>query len=99
MLGCVIVMFLIGLPRLILAAVWLLTGWFGAAYETWIWPILGWFFMPYTTAAYMAAMLHNEHQLTGGWAVLVVVAVLFDLGAAGSSGRVSVRTRAAARRR
>jgi hypothetical protein len=45
--------------------------------------------MPYTTLAYMAAMLNNDGNVSGGWIVLVVVAVLFDLG--GQSNTVSNR--------
>ena len=40
---------------------------------------MGFFLMPYTTLAYMAAML-NAHGVTGGWLVLVIVAVMVDLG-------------------
>jgi hypothetical protein len=43
--------------------------------------------MPYTTLAYMAAMLNNNHNLSGGWVVLVIVAVFFDLGGQGKSGQ------------
>jgi hypothetical protein len=43
--------------------------------------------MPYTTLAYMAAMLNNHGELSGAWIVLVVVAVFFDLGGQGRSAR------------
>ncbi len=52
-----------------------------------LWPLLGFLFMPYTTLAYMAAMLNNHHELSGAWIVLVVVAVFFDLGGQGHSSR------------
>jgi len=35
--------------------------------------------MPYTTLAYMAAMLRNDHSLSGWWILLFVLAVLADL--------------------
>ncbi len=95
MIGCLVVMVLLGLPRLILALVWLLTPWFDLAYETALWPLLGWLFMPYTTGAYMAAMLHNDYELSGGWIVLVVLAALFDLGAYGMGPLAKRRRRRA----
>lgn len=76
---CLIVIGLF-LPRVALALIWLLTNWFAAAYETWLWPILGFFFMPYTTLAYMGAMLNNNKMVNGLWLVVVVIAVLADLG-------------------
>ena len=66
----------------------ILTDWFSQAYETTIWPLLGWFFMPFTTLAYMAAMLNNDHQVSGGWIILMFFAILFDLG-----GNISVKVK------
>jgi hypothetical protein len=63
------------------------TNWFSAAFNTVLWPLLGFVFMPYTTLAYMAAMLNNNHAVSGGWLVLVIVAVLVDLGGQGHSAR------------
>jgi hypothetical protein len=76
---CIIVLLAMLTPRLVMFFIWLLTNWFQQAYGTWVWPLLGFFLMPYTTLAYMAAML-NAHGVTGGWLVLVIVAVLVDLG-------------------
>jgi len=84
--GCMLTLLAILLPRAVLVAIWLTTDWFAMAYETWFWPVAGWIFMPYTTAAYMAAMLRNEGHVSGGWLALVVVAVLADLGSHGSGG-------------
>jgi hypothetical protein len=50
--------------------------------------------MPYTTLAYMAAMLNNHHNVNGGWLVLVVIAVFVDLGGQGGSARGRRRLRA-----
>ena len=66
-------------PRVVLALIAIFTTWFHAAFNTPIWPILGFIFMPYTTLAYMAAMLNNNHSVSGGWLVLVIIAVLVDL--------------------
>lgn len=77
---CIVVFLALLAPRLVMFFIWLLTDWFAHAYNSAIWPLLGFFFMPYTTLAYMAAMLNNAHNVSGGWLVLLVVAVMVDLG-------------------
>jgi len=79
-MGCVYFVIALIAPRVLLFLIFLLTGWFQRAFNTWLWPIVGFLFMPYATLAYMAAMLNNAHQLTGGWLALFVVGVLVDLG-------------------
>jgi hypothetical protein len=92
MCGCILALFVLAMPRLVLAVIWLVTGWFDQAFNGAVaLPLLGWFFMPYTTAAYMAAMLNNNHEMSAGWLVLTIVAVVVDLGAY-RSGQTSVRT-------
>jgi len=80
-MGCLLPIVAVLMPRLVMFFIFLLTNWFNMAYQTVIWPLLGFFFMPYTTLAYMGAMLNNNHELSGGWLVLVIVAVICDLGA------------------
>jgi len=84
-MGCILPIFALFVPRLLMVFIWLLTSWFGETYETKLYPFLGWLFMPYTTLAYMTAMLQNNHELNGGWIVLLIVAVMFDLGGQSSS--------------
>jgi len=84
MWGCGTIAALFFLPRLTLFIVWLATNWFDRAYDSTIWPLLGFFFMPYTTAAFMGAMLHVG-DVSGGWLVAVIIAVFFDLGGSGLS--------------
>lgn len=86
-MGCLLPVIAVFVPRLVMFFIFLLTNWFGSAYQTVIWPLLGFLFMPYTTLAYMAAMLNNNHNLSGGWIILVIVAVVFDLGGQGNSGK------------
>ncbi len=89
---CVIAVVALLLPRVAMFFMWLLTNWFEAAFQTWVWPLLGFFFMPYTTLAYMAAML-NAGQVSGGWLVLVVIAAIVDAGHWGGGGRIWHRRR------
>ena len=80
-MGCVLALIAIPLPRLVMAFIFLLTNWLALAFQTILWPILGFLFMPYTTLAYMAAMLNNNHRVDGLWLILLIIAILFDLSA------------------
>ena len=91
-MGCLLVLIALAVPRLLMVFVLLLTGWFGQAFESRLWPILGFVFMPYTTLAYMGAMLSRSHALDGGWLALFIVAVLVDAGHWGG-GRLASRRR------
>ena len=73
--------------------VWLLTDWFGRAFDGTVWPLLGFLLMPYTTLAYMAAMLKGDGSLSGGWLLLVVVAVVVDVAHCGKGGKEVRRRR------
>jgi hypothetical protein len=73
------------MPRLALALVFVFSNYLGRAYDTVLWPILGFLFMPLTTLAYAWAVNTNE-TVTGIYLVVVVIAVLIDLGLVGGSG-------------
>jgi hypothetical protein len=91
---CLLVVLAMLMPRGLLLFLWILTDWVAAAYQTWYWPLLGLLFAPYTTLAYMAAMLNNNHTVSGWWLALVVLAVLTDLGVwSGGKGSKSRRRR------
>jgi hypothetical protein len=90
---CLIVIFAVFFPRVVMIAIAIFTNWFGAAFNTALWPVLGFLLMPYTTLAYMAAMLNNHHNASGGWLALVIVAALVDLGGQGGSVRRRRRCR------
>lgn len=78
-------------PRLVMLILLALTGWFGRAFETWYWPLLGFVFMPYTTLAYLISMIYNANELSGGYIVLIVIAVFLDLGMHSDSSAKAVR--------
>ncbi len=84
---CLIPIFAVFFPRLVMILIAIFTRWFAIAFDSALWPILGFLFMPYTTLAYMAAMLNNNHTASGGWLVLIIVAALLDLGGQGGSAR------------
>ena len=86
-MGCILAVIALAVPRVVMVVAFLVTDWFGRAFETRLWPFLGFLFMPYTTLAYMAAMLNNHHTLSGGWLALLIVAVIVDVGHWGGAHR------------
>ncbi len=80
---CLLVLLALLLPRLVIVLLWLFSDWLSWAFNSWLLPLLGFFFLPYTTLAYTAAMLHNNRSVDGLWLVLVIVAVLADIGVIG----------------
>lgn len=81
-LGCLALL----TPRFVIALVFLFSNYLGRAYETILWPLLGFFFMPLTTLAYAFAMNSNG-SVDGMYLVVVVVAVLLDLGLVGAGSK------------
>lgn len=79
-MGCIFLIVALVVPRVTMFFIFLFTHWFEHAFHTSIWPILGFLFMPYTTLAYLAAMLNNHHSLSGGWLALFIVAIIVDAG-------------------
>ena len=84
---CLLPILAVFFPRFVMLLIAIFTTWFSAAFNTALWPILGFLFMPYTPLAYMAAMLNNNHNVSGGWLALVIVAAMVDLGGQGGSAR------------
>jgi hypothetical protein len=91
LLGCLALFF----PRLAIILVWLFSDYLWQAYKTALWPVLGFFFLPLTTLAYAWAVNTNG-TVSGIYLVVVVVAVLIDLGLLGG-GADSGRRKYAAR--
>ena len=82
---CLLGLLALAVPRLVLVLVWLFcSGYLGRAYQTVLWPLLGFFFMPLTTLAYAFSM-NRGGSVSGWYLLLVVLAVLIDLGLIGGS--------------
>ena len=75
-MGCIVVVIVLIVPRVVMFIAFLTTDWFGRAFETRLWPIVGFVFMPYSTLAYVAAMLNNHHALTGAWLALLIASAM-----------------------
>ena len=72
-------------PRAMLVALYF-QGYLARAYESVLWPVLGFVFMPLTTIAYAWGKNENEHgSIEGIHFVVVILAVLADLGVIGSA--------------
>jgi hypothetical protein len=87
-MGCFIGCLALLTPRLAIFLVFLFSDYLGRAYETNFWPFLGFLFMPLTTLAYAWAM-NSQGSVSGMYLVVVVLAVLFDLGLVGGAGKAS----------
>ena len=74
------------MPRVALVLVALASDYLHRAYESGLWPCLGFLFLPTTTLAYAFAV-NAGGGVQGGYVVLVVIAVLIDLGVVGGGAR------------
>lgn len=94
-MGCVLVLALIGLPRLALLWLWIARhGYVSQAFEgIAVWPILGFLLLPTTTLAYAYGInsLGAPGEMTPlGW-LLTGIGLVFDLGLNGSGARQARR--------
>lgn len=93
MFGCVIAIFAFFLPRVAILLLGLFSTFISKPFQSFsspfnglLLPILGFIFLPYTLLAYCLAIAQNG-SVSGLWTVLVVVAVLFDLGVIGGGAK------------
>ncbi|MFG0275147.1 MAG: hypothetical protein ACF8QF_08820 [Phycisphaerales bacterium] len=89
---CLIALLALMAPRITIVLLVILSDYIGNAYSTILWPLLGFLFFPFTTLAYAFA-INEAGSVAGFHLVLVVIAVLFDLGAMGGGGQTVVVTR------
>ncbi len=83
---CLLVLLVVGFPRLVLVLMWLFSNTLDRAYHNLVIPLLGFFFLPITTIVY-AWMISQGMPLVGINIVILIVAVLADAGSQGSSVR------------
>jgi len=84
-------------PRFAIVLVVLFSNYIGRAYESALWPFIGFFVMPLTTLAYAWA-INSRGSVEGFHLVVVVIAVLMDLGLVGGSASSRYRTSRKGRR-
>jgi hypothetical protein len=87
---CLFALLALTMPRLGIALLWFLTGWFRGMFDSALWPILGFVFLPTTLLWYSAV----QHWFGGVWSLWPVVglimALMIDISPA--SGRRRART-------
>ncbi|MBX3356591.1 MAG: hypothetical protein KF724_12915 [Phycisphaeraceae bacterium] len=94
-MACLLIALSLFMPRLILILVWLFGGsYLSSPFGSWIWPVLGFFFLPLTTLAYAFSWHQSGGSVGGLWIVLIVIAVLVDLGLIGGGAAGSRRSEA-----
>ena len=85
-MGCLLVVFSLITPRLIMILLWLFTDYLTLAFGSFFWPFLGFLFLPTTTMAY--AVAENHYHGVHGWGLAIVITgVVVDFGLLGGGGR------------
>ena len=81
-MGCLVIILFLAFPRVALLLLFLFTNYLGRAYHGLLLPVLGFFFLPLTTLVY--AWMANTGQSTQGInLIILIVAVLIDVGGLG----------------
>jgi len=84
-MGCLVIAAGLVAPRLVILLLWFFTEWFGSVSDNFVLPILGFIFLPYSFLWYSAVI----NWYGGDWGfmqiAIMVVAVMFDLGASKES--------------
>jgi hypothetical protein len=76
---CLAVIVVLAFPRVALVMLWLFTTYLQRAYHGLLIPLIGFFFLPITTLAY-AWMVNNHQAMQGGNLIILIIAVVIDLG-------------------
>lgn len=89
---CFVALIAFFFPRVAIVLIWLLSDYLGRAYLTVLWPLLGFVFAPFTTLAYAFA-INSNGSVSGFYLVLVIIAVLLDLGHVGGGAKAGKKRR------
>jgi hypothetical protein len=79
---CLFVILFLAFPRIALALIFLTSNYLQRAYHGLLLPLLGFIFLPLTTLAY-AWMTNTRQPIEGINLIILVVAVVIDLGGLG----------------
>jgi hypothetical protein len=79
---CLLVIAVAAFPRVVLVLMFLLSNYIQRAYHDLLIPVLGFFFLPLTTIVY-AWMVNSRMALEGVNLVILLVAVIVDIGGLG----------------
>jgi hypothetical protein len=84
-MACLVLLLLVAFPRVLLVLMFLFSTYLQRAYHGLILPILGFIFLPLTTIVY-AWMVNSHLPLEGVNVIVLIVAVLIDVGGLGGGG-------------
>jgi predicted MFS family arabinose efflux permease len=76
---CLLVVVVLLFPRIVLACLFFLSNYLERAYHGLLIPLIGFFFLPLTTLAY-AWMVNTHQEVAGTNLIIMVIAVVIDLG-------------------
>jgi hypothetical protein len=79
---CLVVILVLAFPRIVLACLFFLSTYLERAYHGILIPLLGFIFLPLTTLAY-AWMVNTHQDIVGINALILIVAVVIDIGGLG----------------
>jgi hypothetical protein len=79
---CLLVLVVLLFPRVVLVLMFIFTNYLRRAYHDLLIPILGFIFLPLTTIAY-AWMVNNHQPIDGVNLIIIIVAVIIDIGGLG----------------
>lgn len=79
---CLLAILVLAFPRLVLALLFFLSNYLDRAYHGLLVPLLGFIFLPLTTLAY-AWMVNSHLSLEGVNVIILIIAVVIDLGGLG----------------
>jgi hypothetical protein len=84
---CLLAIFALLTPRLVIALLWFFTTWFSGIFTTLLWPILGIIFLP-TTLLWYTMVIHWFGGVWTFWPIVgIVIALMIDLSPASSRRR------------
>jgi hypothetical protein len=78
-MACLLLILVVAFPRVVLVLLFLLTNYVERAYHNVLVPLLGFLFLPLTTLVY-AWMVNNRQPTAGVNLLILLVAVIVDLG-------------------
>ncbi len=79
---CLVLIVLLAFPRIALVLIFLFSNYLQRAYHGLLLPLIGFLFLPLTTLAY-AWMVNTRQPIAGINLVILVIAVVIDLGGLG----------------
>ncbi|MGB3073895.1 MAG: hypothetical protein WBB36_01165 [Chitinophagales bacterium] len=80
---CIVVVVALLFPRVLIAVLWFFTNWFNGVFDSVLLPLLGFIFLPVTMLWYSVVIKQYGGEWTTGNIVIMVIAVVIDMGSWG----------------